>query len=261
MPQGSCAGANIFNLYCSPLQDVVPDNLHLSSFADDHSVRKAFKAGDTNTERATINKLENCLLSIKKWMDETRLKMNPSKTEFIYFGHDRQHPKCAIDSINMAGDLILTSDEIRYLGVWLNSTLNFKTHITKKCKAAMVNFIRIRSIHNLLTDEATSSLLLSLCVSHLNYCNSVLYGLPNVTLNRMQKVQNMCACFVLRKSKWDSASACLSKLHWLPIKQCISFKICMLTYKLLHQQGPQYLQDLLHCRTHKRDLRSASDNS
>ena len=194
-------------------------------------------------------------------MDETRLKMNPPKTEFIYFGHDRQLPKCAIDSINMAGDLILTSDEIRYLGVWLNLTLNFKTHVTKKCKEAMVNFIRIRSIHNLLTDEATSSLLLSLCVSHLNYCNSVLYGLPNVTLNRMQKVQNMCRCLVLRKSKWDSVSACLSKLHWLPIKQCISFKICVLTYKLLHQQGPQYLQDLLHCRTHKRDLRSASDNS
>ena len=187
--------------------------------------------------------------------------MNPSKTEFIYFGHDRQLPKCAIDSINVAGDLILRSDEIRYLGVWLNSTLNFKTHVTKKCKAAMVNFIRIRDICHLLTDEAASSLLLSLCVYHLNYCNSVLYGLPNVTLNRMQKVQNMCTCLALRKSKTDSASACLSKLYWLSIKQHISFKICVLTYKLLHHQGPQYLQDFLQCRTYKRDLRLASDNS
>ena len=77
----------------------------------------------------------------------------------------------------------------------------------------------------------------------------------------MQKVQNMCTCLVLRKSRWDSAHACLSKLHWLPIKQRISFKICVLTYKLLHQQGPQYLQEILQYRTQKRDLRSSSDNS
>ena len=86
VPQGSCAGANIFNLYCSPLQDVVPEDLQLSGFADDHSIRKVFKAGNTNAERETTTKLETCLLSIKKWMDEARLKMNPAKTEFIYFG-------------------------------------------------------------------------------------------------------------------------------------------------------------------------------
>ena len=261
VPQGSCAGANIFNLYCSPLQDIVPEDLQLSGFADDHSIRKAFKAGNTNAERETITKLETCLLSIKKWMDKAQLKMNPAKTEFIYFGHSRQLPKCTINSIYVAGDLILRSDEIRYLGVWLNSTLNFKTHAVKKCKAAMANFIRIRTIHHLLTDEATSSLLLSLCVAHLDYCNSALYGLPDVTINRMQKVQNMCTRLVLRKSKWDSARTCLAKLHWLPIRQRISFKICVLTYKLLHQQGPQYLQEMLQYKIHKRDLRSSSDNS
>ena len=235
VPQGSCTGANIFSLYCSPLQDVVPDNLQLSGFADDHSVRKAFKAGNTNEEISTISKLEGCLLSIKKWMDQTRLKMNPSKTEFIYFGNATQLLKCTIGSINVAGDLILRRDVIKYLGVCLNSTLNFKLHVTKKCKAAMVNFIRIRGICHLLIDDATLSLVLSLCVSHLDYCNSVLYGLLDVTIGRLQKIQNMCACLLLRKSKWDSATACLAKLHWLPIRQHITFKICVLTYKLLHK--------------------------
>ena len=178
-------------------------------------------------------------------MDQARLKMNPSKTEFIYFGNAPQLHKCTPDSINVAGDLILRSDAIRYLGVWLNATLNFKLHITKKCKAAMANFIRIRGIHHLLTEEAASSLVLSLCVSHLDYCNAALYGLPDITISRMQRVQNMCACLVLRRTKWDSATACLAKLHWLPIRQCITFKICVLTYKLFHRQGPRYLQVLL----------------
>ena len=261
VPQGSCAGANIFNLYCSPLQDVVPKDLQLSGFADDHSVRKTFKAGDTREETTTISKLESCLLSIKQWMDQVRLKMNPSKTEFIHFGNASQLHKCFTNSIDVAGDLILRSNVIRYLGVWLDASLNFKLHVTKKCKAAMLNFIRIRGIRHLLTEEATSSLVLSLCVSHLDYCNAVLYGLPDVTISRMQRVQNMCARLVLRRSKWDSAKACLAKLHWLPIRQRIIFKICVLTFKLLHGQGPVYLQDLLHYRHNTRSLRSTMDQS
>ena len=118
----------------------------------------------------------------------------------------------------------------------------------------MLNFIRIRSIHHLLTEEATSSLVLSLCVSHLDYCNAVLYGLPDVSINKLQKVQNMCAHLVLRQSKWESTSHCLATLHWLPIRQCIAFKICVLTYKLLHHQGPQYLQSILKFKIPARTL-------
>ena len=144
VPQGSCAGANIFNLYCSPLKEVIPEDLQLSGFADDHSVRKSFKAGNRQRECETKAKLENCLFNIKNWMDQTRLKMNPAKTKFIYFGNTRQLQKCTISSINVAGNLILRSDIVRYLGVWMDSTLSFKTHITRKCQVAMLNYIRIK---------------------------------------------------------------------------------------------------------------------
>ena len=86
VPQGSCAGANIFNLYCSPLQDVIPEYLQLSSFADDHSVRRSFKACNRQEEGATNTSLEKCLLNVKKWMDEAQLKMNPAKTELSTLG-------------------------------------------------------------------------------------------------------------------------------------------------------------------------------
>ena len=261
VPQGSCAGASIFNLYCLPLQDVVPQDLQLSGFADDHSIRRSFKANNRQEECETNAKLEQCLLNVKKWMDEARLKMNPAKTEFIYFGNIGQLQKCIISTINVAGDLILRSDTIKYLGVWLDPGLSLKTHVTKNAKAAMLNFIRIRSICYLLTQEATASLLLSLCVSHLEYCNSILYGLPDSTIGKLQCFQNMCTCLVLRRSKWDSATECLASLHWLPIKQQIKFKICMLTYQLLHNQGPEYLKDLLQYKTIDNRLRSSNNPS
>ena len=126
VPQGSCVGAAIFNLYCSPLEDVVPKHLQLSGFADDHSIRNTFKAGNITAETEAKLKVETCMLNIKRWMDATCLKMNPNKTKFIYFGHPVQLRKYTETSINVAGDLIVRSDLIKYLGVWMDETLTFK---------------------------------------------------------------------------------------------------------------------------------------
>ena len=52
---------------------------------------------------------------------------------------------------------------------------------------------------------------------------------------------------------------CLASLHWLPIKHRIIFKLCTLTYKLLHNKGPKYLQELLHYKKPARTLRSSTD--
>lgn len=129
------------------------------------------------------------MLKVKSWMDQTRLKMNPAKTEFIYFGHTRQLQKCTETDISIAGDLIVRTNIICYLGVWMDGNVNYKTHVTKKCQNAMPNFCKIRSIRHLLTTEITTCLVLSLCISHLDYCNSVLFCVPECTLRKMQRVQ------------------------------------------------------------------------
>ena len=149
VPQGSCAGASIFNLYCSTLHEIIPKDLELSGFADDHSVRKSFKADSSTDEAETNRTLEECMLNIKSWMDSMRLKMNPSKTEFIYFGSRPQLKKCKVESLKVSEDLIPRVDMIRYLGAYMDSNLNYKHHVTKKCKAAMVNYFKIRSIRPL----------------------------------------------------------------------------------------------------------------
>ena len=125
---------------------------------------------------------EHCMLNIKKWMDQMWLKMKPSKTEYIYFGNITQIKKCSENSIDVAGDLIIRSDIIHYLGVWMDQSLNLKQHVTKKCQAGMLNFLRLRSIRHLLDTTTTANLCLSLCMSHVDYCNSALYGLPDTTI-------------------------------------------------------------------------------
>ena len=51
------------------------------------------------------------------------------------------------------------SNCIKYLGGWVNAMLSFKTHITKKCQAAMVNLVKIHNIRKYLTEYAAKTLL------------------------------------------------------------------------------------------------------
>ena len=83
LPQGSCVGSQLFNLYCNSVQDIVGPPLTLHGFADDHTVGNKFKPGDCGDEVRCMDELEKCATDLKIWMNENRLKMN--KMEFNIF--------------------------------------------------------------------------------------------------------------------------------------------------------------------------------
>ena len=95
-------------------------------------------------------------------------------------------------------------------------------------------------------------------MSHLDYCNAIFYGLPEVDLKRLQRVQNVAAKLVQNKSRRDSVTQCMLHLHWLPIKSRIEYKILALTHKCVYGEAPKYLTDLITKRGVTREgLRSA----
>ena len=87
----------------------------------------------------------------------------------------------------------------KYLGSYLDSTLNFKEHIKIKCKAAITNLLKVKVSRKFLTSKASSRAVIALVMSHLDYVNSILVGLPKASINLLQKVQNMAAKIVLGK--------------------------------------------------------------
>ena len=58
-------------------------DIGLYGFADDHAVKKEFTPTKEDDESQCLSSLEQCLISIKAWMDNNRLRMNNAKTEFI----------------------------------------------------------------------------------------------------------------------------------------------------------------------------------
>ena len=104
--------------------------------------------------------------------------------------------------------------------------------------------------------------MVSLVISHLDYANALLGGLPKCSIDQLQWVQNIAAKIVLGKGRYDSSTRCLAELHWLPIQQRIEFKILTLVHKSLHGLAPQYLVELLTRKVHRREgLRSNNNTS
>ena len=169
VPQGSCSGPIFFLAYISTLGDIIPNEIDMFGFADDHILKIRFNPKVANAELNAITNLEHVNLEVKKWMDANKLKMNCSKTEFILFGSKTQLSKCITTNISICGDLVKGVSVIRYLGAWLDQNLNFKEHVNKKCTTAIINLNKIRNIRRYLTTEAAEVLVLSLVMSHLDY--------------------------------------------------------------------------------------------
>ena len=184
-------------------------------------------------------------INIKQWMDSMHLKMNPEKTEFIIFGSRYYMQKLNIKSIELLGESITCAQIVKCLGVLFDSNLTFKQHINAKVKTAMYNIKRIRSVRDVINREACEILVNGLVLSHLDYCNSVLVGLPLSTIHSLQRVQNIAAKLILGKRKYDSSTQCLKELHWLPIVLRIKFKIVCTVHKCIYGNAPLYLKDLL----------------
>ena len=256
VPQGSCSGANLFTCYCSLITDSIPSFVTLSGFADDHSIRRCFPAKFHTAEKRTISTMENTLTKVANWMTSMQLKLNSEKTKFILFGSRQMLKHADTEHLNFGTTPIQWSNLIKYLGGYLVSCLTFKEHVKQKCKAAMLNFIKIKTIRPSLTASACHTLVLMLCISHLDYANALLYGMTKKLKSKYQRIQNMCAKLVLNKEKYDSATKCLQELHWLPIKQRIQHKILLMTHKALSGQAPKYIQELIKIKTPCRQLKS-----
>ena len=100
--------------------------------------------------------------------------------------------------------------------------LSIKQQVSKICQSAYLELSRISSIRHVLTVDATETLVTSLVLSRLDYCNSLLSGIPQQLIDKLQKVQNCSARLILKTSKCTHVSPLLAKLHWLPIAQRIT---------------------------------------
>ena len=134
-------------------------------------------------------------------------------------------------------------------------------HISAVIKSCFLQLHEFHRTRRLISKTAAITLANAFVHSHLDFCNSLFYGLPKYSIHRLQKIQNTTACIVTRISRFTHITPILKSLYWLPVSYRINFKICCLTHRAISLGEPYYLRSLLSNRLNSHSVRSSSFNS
>ena len=246
VPQGSVLGPKQFIAYTEDVVDIYKKHaVSHHGYADD---MQGFKRCHPCEIRPTVMALEQSSTEINSWSSSRRLQLNAQKTELIWFGSSTNLSRLNPEDMKLhfGGNTVEPSDVVRNLGVYFDSELTMRSHVSRVTRSCFHQLRRLRSIRRQLGCEVTKRLVSAFVLSRLDYCNAILAELPSVTLAPLQRVQNAAARLVLGLRYTDHITPALIKLHWLPVRQHISYKLCMLVHKSLAGQAPSYLSELCH---------------
>ena len=180
VPQGSILGPILFILYTKELESIVRKHgfsIHL--YADDTQLYVEFNPlyhNMANIEESLIK----CLEEVKAWMSNNKLKLNPDKTEVLTVQKRNNFSPTTVKAIQLeeGKEPTETSRVVKSLGVLFDEHLTFEDHVNSVIKSANVHLRNLRVIASKLDYELKRQLIHCLIFSKLDYCNGLLYNLP-----------------------------------------------------------------------------------
>ena len=206
----------LFTLYTTLLSSVISRHTicqHL--YADDTQIYLSLFKTDPEMPQSLV---QQCLQDVSDWMIASRLKLNPDKTAFIIIGTKAQRDKFKkYFPTKLLDQDVTPTDSARNLGVEFDKDFNLKKNISKVCRSCYYHMRDLRRLRGCLTAAVTKTIATSLVSSKLDYCNSILYNIPNREINKVQSVQNCLARVVTRSPRFCSVTPLLKSLHWLPV--------------------------------------------
>jgi len=181
--------------------------------------------------------LPACLDDLSDWMRSNHLQLNTVKTEILWCSTTRRqnHLPSAAVCVGENHVLFVTLE----FSLTAMSLCGLMSRTVSRCFAVLRH---VRSIRCSVSDSVFHSLVMSLVMPRLDYCNATLAGLPaQSTLVgaqcRRQTDTSIFSVWAVTPMLWD--------LHWLRSPERIDFKLAVLTYRCLHGLAPRYLSDYI----------------
>ena len=268
VPQGSLLGPVLFILYTKDLQKIARKyGLYIQLYADDSQLYLAFNVLDPTDVSNKMNQVESCFQEIKCWMIKHFMKLNEDKTEFIILGKKSMLQKCENITLRIGDSEILpstfTKDSAKSLGVKLDSELSMKRQVSEVRRKAYWTLNNLSNFAKFLTQELKISLVKTLILSKVDYCNALYAGINKTEIHRLNGTLNSAVRFIFNiRDYGDDIREYYKKAHILPVELRVKYKLCLLVHKALEGISPPYLCELInlyHEQPNKQGLRSYTD--
>ena len=248
----------LFTLYSVPIEIITRMrglSVHLRN--RDSELYLAFRSAKAEV---SIVRGERCVNDISTWMTFHKLKVNDDKTDILEIQSKWDTSRGRITPIRIGEESIPLSEVrcMHQLGRAAGQALQPARSCSPRLQVSILAAQATQRCQNFLSQRTAETLIHAFIMSKLDYCNALLYGLPDRTIALLQHVQNEAAREVTRSRKSDHITPILRDFHLLRIRESIAYSI--MTYRAHNGSGPRYLAELIQPHRHGREFRSASAN-
>ena len=218
-PQGSILGPLCYIIFVNCISSSITAKvgLRIISYADDTTL--LYSSPSVNV---VVTQLQESMQELSEYFRANKLSINLTKTEFMLFTCNKDVPTSSL-SINIDGFELKYTNTFKFLGVILDSNLNWTPHVKfLLSKLANASFA-INSVKDKIGVGNSRNLYYAMYYSHLTYGIQA-WGtmiskrlLKNLSTNQNRLLKRICG-----SKQRDSPKPCYARLDILPINDVIS---------------------------------------
>ena len=180
VPQGSILGPLLFLIYINDMQECT--TLKLIHYADDST---AYTSHNNLIPLCSLVNEE--LHKIDNWTRANKLSLNIDKTNFSIFTNK---PCNNIPDIIIRNNIIARSNTQKFLGIFVDERLTFKTHIDKVCKKVSSGIGIIKKLRNFIAPNILLKIYNAIIYPHITYAIEAWGSSSKVGTNRLNNLIN-----------------------------------------------------------------------
>ena len=195
-------------------------------------------------------------------MIDNYMKLNESKTELLVIGKQSVLRELQTSVTVKFGEVevqetVCKGDSWKSLGVKFDQSMKMERQVNSVKQKSMWTISNLIKIGRFLDQGIKLILVKQLVISKLDYCNALYINLPMKTLKKLKSALNSGIRFIYNiNDRNEDLLPYYRKSHILPIEQRITFKVCLLSYKVVNGSAPNYLSELVVMEKHSDETKT-----
>ena len=256
VPQGSVLGPILFILFINDLPLYI-ENANTDMFADDTTVHAANK----RLENLNID-LQESAYSFDKWCKLNNMYINANKTSTMILGSKYKTNTSDAIHISIENDMLASTEHQKLLGIYLDQNLTYDKEVDEICKSVSKRITLLKLLSKYVDQNSLKIYYQSYILPLFDYGCMVWGKTKKSNIDRLIKLQKRAARIILKADIMTSSKHMFTVLNWLPFDKRVDYHTCIMVYKALNKQTPEYISQLLvkTSDTHSLNLRSNSND-